>query len=110
MNLSQFKSLLKVGAKISTIHHMSPLGVIRDDNGNVVRNERGLPTYKPVDLGVSEVARVQSNAFTVWRDYKGEKTESWCHFPKASQCRFDDDGSMTIIEEHGPVLTYKILV
>lgn len=101
--------MLAKGVKIDTIHHKNVAGVIRDQHGNVVRNERGLPTYNPVSLGVSEVARVQSNAFTIWRDYKGEPTESWCYFPKASQCTFSEDGSMTIHEEGEPILTYKFV-
>lgn len=109
MNLSQFKAKLSVGVKIETIHHMHPTGVKRDGDGKVIRNEKGLPVYDPVNLGLSEVARVQSNAFTVWRDHNGEKVESWCNFPKASQCTFNDDGSMTISEEYGAVITYKIV-
>lgn len=87
-SLSQFKKALAVGVKVHCIH------------------------AKTGDMGIRPVARVQSNAFTLSTEINGETKESWCHFPKASECTFES-GSIVINWEVGgklqPILTYSIL-
>lgn len=103
--LAEFKRLVKVGTLIQAIHHLNFAG--RDEQGNVIYNDK--------DMGTRPVSIVQSNAIaltTVKSD--GTTVDSWFHYPKASECRFNEDGSFTYMEAQGngkavPCLTYKIV-
>ena len=109
-NLSEFKRNLKLGVKLHAVNHTAFAG--RKADSRVI--------YKDLDLGVRPVSIVQSNSFalkTVKTD--GTEVDSWCSYPKASQCIIKDN-ALTILEEDGrhprregqnmiPVLTYKFV-
>lgn len=101
--LSDFKKALKIGVKLSAIHHKT--FDRRDEDGNVI--------YKDSSLGIREVSRLQTNSFALKTTRtSGEIVDSWCAFPKASECTFADN-AITIheIDRDGvisKVLTYKI--
>lgn len=111
-NLSDFKKRLQVGSKLHTIYHQKFIG--RHENGS------GEPVWGIEDRGVREISIRQSNAFA----FKTQKTDgtfhdTWCHYPKASQCNFIDADTMQILEPDGrvregekpliPILTYKFI-
>ena|SRR5215467_5473156 len=98
--LADFKRKLKVGVKLHTQFHKEFDG--RDSEGKV--------KYKTVDKGIREVSIVQSNSFALKTTKKdGSIQDSWCHFPKAKECRIEGD-SIVILEEDGlPVLTYTFV-
>lgn len=88
-NLSQFKKSLKVGMMVHCYHHHYG------------------------DMGIRPLVRVQSNAFALKTvRTTGEEVESWCQFPKASECDFNEN-SMTInccdCGGREPWLTYSLL-
>ena len=88
-NISQFKKALKVGVMLKATHHTTFNG--RDEKGKVI--------YKDSDLGTRKVSIVQTNSFacsTTKSD--GEIVDSWCAYPKASECVFKD-GELTIMEK-----------
>lgn len=120
--VADFKRALKVGTKVHSIHHMCFGG----------RDEKGQPIWVDQDKGVREVSIVQSNSFALKTQHKeptygkdefgnriktGETTtkmvDSWCSWPKATDCEFNPDGSITIFERdintRRKVLTYKII-
>lgn len=79
-NLAGFKRRVKLGVKMKTIRHQ---GVF------VGRDENGKAQYMPVEIEPREVSIVQSNAFALkTRKSDGSYVDSWCHFPKASECYF----------------------
>ena len=87
--LSDFKKRLSTGVKLDTEH--AKLG----------------------QLGIREVARVQTNAFTLLTEKNGEMVESWCHFPKASEFEALDRDTALIYWGSGPsrelILIYKFI-
>lgn len=103
--LADFKKRLIVGQKLQTTHHLTFAG----------RNEQNQPIFTNKDLGVRPVSIVQSNSFalkTVNKD--GKEVDSWCSYPKAKECVFKDDNTLTILEEQRngkliPVLTYQFI-
>ncbi len=105
-NLSDFKKRLKIGQKLQAVNHLTFAG----------RNtETGEPIYQDKDLGVREISIVQSNSFalkTIKQD--GSTVDSWCPYPKAKECVFNNENSITILEEQRsgaliPVLTYTFV-
>ncbi len=103
--ISEFKKNLAVGKKLHAINHLTFAG--RDEKGNVL--------YKDADFGIREVSKVQSNSFALKTTRKdtGEVVDSWCSYPRATDCIFNSNGSLTILESHDgikvPVLTYKFI-
>ena len=108
-SLAEFKRKLKVGVKLHAIRHTEFAG--REENGRVI--------YKDQDLGVRPVSIVQTNSFamkTVKSD--GEEVDSWCGYPKASECIVTGN-KLVILEEDMrgpeptkeliPVLTYEFV-
>lgn len=107
--LADFKRRLKVGVRVDAIQHTCFAG----------RTEDGTVIYKDWELGVREVSIVQSNSFA-FKTVRttGEVVDSWCEFPKASECKIEGD-TITIFEEDYrvregkkpmiPVLTYKFV-
>jgi hypothetical protein len=87
--LSDFKKRLSPGVKLATEH------------------------AKFGQLGVREVSRVQTNAFTLLTDKNGEMVESWCYFPKASEFEVLDKDTALIYWGSGSgrelILTYKFV-
>lgn len=108
-SVAEFKRSLKAGStKVHTIYHKVFAG--RDGEGKAI--------YKDEDKGIRTVSIVQSNSFALSTEKKvGTETkmvDSWCNYPKAAQVKFNDSGSITILEEDrdknlSPVLTYSIL-
>ena len=88
-NLSDFKKRLSPGVKLATEH--AKLG----------------------QLGVREVSRVQTNAFTLLTDKNGEMVESWCYFPKTSEFEVLDKDTALIYWGSGVhkelILTYRFV-
>jgi len=108
--VSDFKKALQVGTQVHTIFHCEAK---RDETGNVLRNPDGLPVYTDKDLGTAPITIVQTTQFAVQRNYKGTPTDSWCKYPKASECEVKEN-SITIFEDNDrrgrvKVLTYTIL-
>ena len=108
--LSDFKKRLKVGVLLSTIFH-------HEFNG---RDEKGEPKFKDKDLGIRPVSIVQSNSFALkTKKADGSETNSWCAYPKASNCKILDENTIQILEEDYrvregekpliPILTYKFV-
>lgn len=87
--LSDFKKRLSPGVKLATEH------------------------AKFGQLGVREIERVQSNAFTLLTDKNGEMVESWCYFPKASDFEVLNKDTALIYWGSGNgrelILTYKFV-
>lgn len=87
--ISDFKKRLSLGVKLDTEH--AKLG----------------------QLGVREIARVQTNAFTLLTEKNGEMVESWCYFPKASDFEVLDKDTALIYWGSGVhkelILTYKFV-
>jgi len=121
--LAEFKRNLTVGRKLHTTFHLFFAG----------RDEQGNPIYKDQDKGEREISIVQTNSFALktlkkepvyGRDEYGNRIEtgefvekivdSWCQYPKLKETVFNDNGSITILEEQRtgkliPVLTYTII-
>ncbi len=107
--LADFKRALTVGRKLDTVYHCAFNG----------RDEKGLTIYKDEDKGIREVSKVQSNSFALKTTKQdGSIVDSWCNYPKSNEIVFNQDGSITILEEDGryreegrkcPVLTYKFI-
>lgn len=112
-NLSQFKKSLVAGeTRIKTIFHQNFVG----------RDEDNLPIYADLDKGVRTVSIVQTNSFAM-ETFRtdGTKVDSWCDFPKAKDCEFNN-GIITIFQPDSrssrikeatnkmiPVLSYEII-
>ena len=81
--LAEFKRQLAVGDKLSCTFHQVFAG--RDDNG--------APLWKDEFRVAREVAVVQSNAFALRtvNTTTGETNLSWCHFPRARECRVENN-------------------
>jgi len=113
-SLADFKKLLIIGAKVHCIFHQSFNG--RDENKNCI--------YKDEDKGTRPVSIKQTNSFALkTTKTDGEEVNSWCSYPKASECIIKDN-QLTILQENRrytdpngssfkmemiPVLTYSIL-
>lgn len=103
--VSDFKKRLNVGVKLQATHHLTFSH--RDENGKVI--------YKDKDLGIREVSIVQSNSFALKTPREvGVFVDSWCAYPKASECTFIDENTIQIFETDRdnvkfPVLTYKFI-
>lgn len=102
--VTAFKKRLKVGKSLHTVRHMKFDG----------RNEDGTPKWTDNDLGLRKLSVVQSNSFAFGMVYNGEIVDAWCDYPKASNVIFNDENSMTILEEQRngekiPVLTYTFI-
>jgi hypothetical protein len=104
-SVAEFKRALKIGRKVNGQHHLTFAG----------RNQDGSPIWITKDLGTREVSIVQSNSFALkTQKHDGTYQDSWCSYPKATECVFNADGSLTILEEQRdgkkiPVLTYAII-
>lgn len=106
--LADFKRAVEIGAKVHCIWHTAPAG----------RDEKGQPIWKDQDRGIREVSRKQSNSFALKTEKDGKLVESWCAWPKATECRIVDN-KITILEEDFrvregqkpmiPVLTYSVV-
>jgi hypothetical protein len=109
--VADFKRALKPGVILHTISHRESK---RDEQGNVIRAEDGLPVFTDRDMGNTTVSIVQSTQFAVKRTRTdGTTQDSWCAYPKASQVKIEGN-SITILEdcrERGmqPILTYTIV-
>jgi hypothetical protein len=80
--LSEFKKVLAVGDKLACTWHMAHDG--RDENGQM--------KYKSEERPVREVTIKQTNAFTLKTEKTdGEVVDSWCYYPKASECKVEDN-------------------
>lgn len=102
--VSELKRRLQLGVKMHTMHHMKLVG----------RDESGKPIYGDNDLGIREVSVRQTQRFALKTIKDGKVSDSWCDFPKASEVKFVDDDTFTIMEtndagETYPVLTYKFI-
>jgi hypothetical protein len=100
-NLAQFKKALQVGDLISCIAHKATF---------VGRDEKNQAVYAPKKMLDREISIVQSNAFAMkTTKTDGTVVDSWCQFPKASDCVFKVPGQVTILEDGEPILTYYSL-
>ena len=97
-NISQFKKALKPGLKMGCrliYYNQNP------------ENKELLPVVE--ERPIREIGRVQSNCFTLKTLIKGEWVESYCNFPKATECIVRNN-TLIIYEElvgrQLPVLEY----
>lgn len=107
--LADFKRRLKVGTKLHCTYHQAFNG----------RNKEGLYLFKDEDKGTREVSVKQSNSFACKTERTdGEIVDSWCEFPKASECKILDQDTIVIYNEDFrvnenapliPILTYKFV-
>ena len=105
-NLSQFKKALKVGALLNCTWHTKFAG----------RREDGSPIWTDEERPVREVSIVQTNSFAL-RTVKADGTivDSWCAYPKASECEFVDNKCIIYEEDRlnnvarRKVLTYSFV-
>jgi hypothetical protein len=110
-SVADFKRQIQLGAKLHCTYHQAFAG--RDENGEAL--------YKDEDKGIREVSIVQTNSFALkTTKTDGKVVDSWCGYPKASQCKFSDDGKIIIMEPDGrgrnddpkpwiPILTYTLV-
>jgi len=86
----------------------------RNENGN------GEAVYGDEDKGIREVSIKQTNSFALkTQKSDGKIVDSWCQYPKASQCKILDENTIQILEEDYrvregvkpliPILTYKFV-
>lgn len=108
--LSDFKKALHPGVKLNTIWHNRFAG--RDEQGNIIHTDE--------DCGIREVSIVQSNSFAFKHTKSdGKVVDSWCSYPKASECRITSPDTIVILEPDYrvrigtqpliPVLTYQFV-
>lgn len=112
-SLADFKKRLAVGVKLHTTHHQKFAGRHENGSGEVV--------YKDEDMGIRELSIKQSNSFALktFRQDKNEWVDSWCNYPKASECKILDENTIQILCEDYrvregvkpliPILTYKFV-
>lgn len=98
-SVADFKRLVQVGTVIESIFHMVFKG----------RGEENKPIYENGPMLTRTISIRQTNSFAI-KTLKGEKWEdSWCTYPKASECEFKDN-RIIIYETNNqgrfPVLTY----
>lgn len=132
--LADFKRLLQIGTNVHCVFHQAFNG--RDENKNLI--------YKDEDKGIRAVSIKQTNSFALkttkdepiaakgmykdengvnhFNEFETKTVDSWCVYPKASECIIRDN-SVTILQENRrytdlqgnfkmemvPVLTYSIL-
>ena len=105
--VADFKRRIAVGVKLHTTNHLAFAG--RDENMKVL--------YKDEDRGIREVSIVQSTQFALKTEkHDGTFYDSWCTFPKASECRVFGD-FITFLDFHTangisiayPCQTYKFV-
>ena len=88
-NLSQFKKGLTVGKMLNCTFHQKFNG--RDSKGELIYQDEIKPPR--------EISIVQTNSFALKTvKTSGEITDSWCAYPKASECVFKDN-VLTIMQE-----------
>jgi hypothetical protein len=100
--LADFKRKLTIGTKLETIYHKTP--VDRDIDGTII--------YESTNLGIAEVSVVNKTNFAVKRLKKGKFVDSWCDFPKASECTIVDSDTIEIYEndtKNDLILTYRFI-
>ena len=106
--LADFKRAVEVGAKVHTIWHTAFAG----------RDENQQPIWKDEDRGIREVSIKQSNSFALKTENDGKVVDSWCSWPKATECRIVDNQVTILAEDFRvregqkpmiPVLTYSVL-
>ncbi len=109
-NVSDFKKRLKVGSLLHTVYHNEFAG----------RDEKGEAVYKDKDRGTRSVSSVKSTQFALATEQtNGKVVDSWCSFPKASECKILDENTIQILQEDYrvregekpliPLLTYKFV-
>ena len=82
-NVAQFKKRLVVGQKLHCIRFAT--------------SGKNQMTVPDTDLGIRPLSIVQSNSFALETTKEnGEKTNSWCEIPKASQCEFPNENTIII--------------
>lgn len=102
--LSEFKKVLTIGDTVNCIFHRAFAG----------RNKAGEMQYKEEPREPRPVSIKQSNSFAL-KTIKttGEVTDSWCYYPKASDCKIENNNTLQIFETDRdgkvyPILTYSI--
>jgi hypothetical protein len=102
-SISGFKRNLGVGKKLHAVNHRSYGGRYAD--GSII--------YEDKDMGVRAVSIVQSNSFALkTKRTDGTEVDSWCAYPKASECIIRDNSLVILEEDNGkmvPVLTYRFV-
>lgn len=87
--LAEFKRAIKKGIQIKTVYH-------QEFNG---RDEKGLLLLKDREVEAREVVNVNTVSFTLNTLKNSKYIESYCYWPKANEIVFNQDGSITILEE-----------
>jgi len=106
--ISEFKKKLELGVKLHGINHTHFNG--RDKDGVII--------FKDLDLGIREVSIKQTNSFALKTTKKdGTVTDSWCGYPKASECVIKDNTLVIYQEDFRSnmsgkikILTYKPII
>lgn len=126
--LADFKRELKVGRKVKTIYHLKVIGYSspfpeNDTTAKLHKDQQ--PIYGDADMGIREIAKVNSIGFSCWTERDGKKTQSYCEFPKSSEFKIEDNkaiiltpdlrglhGNMSEHEKTAPkikILTYEFV-
>ena len=81
--LAGFKDLLKIGLIVHSVYHANQIG----------KGEEGKPIFEDMEPQIREVSIKQTNAFALktWQASKNKFTDSWLHYPKASECEVKDN-------------------
>ena len=104
-NVSEFKRELKIGRLLNCTYHQEFNG--RDEDGKVI--------YKDLVREPREISIIQSNSFALKTKKKdGTFTDSWCNYPKASECVFENGVCTIMCEDYRdenkkliPILSYS---
>lgn len=87
--IADFKRSMFAGRMVHTVYHREFKG--RDEKGEII--------YGDKDMGIRPVTIVQSSQFAMkTTKTDGKVVDSWCNWPKKSECIFNQDGSITITE------------
>lgn len=99
--VAEFKRRMQVGTKVHTLYHKEFNG--RTTNGEII--------YKTKDLGIRPVSIVQTTQFAFeTKKTDGTTSDSWCSFPKLTDCRFEGEDTIVILDLEGSdLLTYTFV-
>lgn len=86
-SLTHFKNCIRPSVDIHVVYHKQ----FRDADGNIVTKDE--------DRGIREVSIKQTDRFALKTTKEdGEIVDSWCYYPKASECEIKE-GKLLIYEE-----------
>ena len=100
--MAGFKRHLELDVEVHAVLHTASAGR---------EHETDRMIYTDRDMGVRPISIVQSNSFALRTEKPdGKVVDSWCGYPKASECRIENN-TLTIMEEdmRGPDPTHEMI-